>query len=90
MEIPSSACEKDNCSDHYHLNDPVFQGNDSRQQSQAPLVQRRTADSQPNLSKAESDDLEREGGAKLTKVVSHEYDPDDHGFRRIIRNFTPS
>ena len=76
METSTEDCTKDvSCLIHSHTEDLA--------QSASYAAQQSTTD--PNVSTGVA-------GAKLevTQAATPDYDPDDRGFRRIIRNFTPS
>jgi hypothetical protein len=89
-ETSTGTCNNNNCSDHYHAQDPIFTNGETRQRPPArPMEQPSTISegqaSDPTLVPEKGTfQSEKEGGSEP------EYNPDDHGFRRIIRNFTPS
>lgn len=82
--MSSSSCEGENCEYHYHGDTLVGQ------QSQAQLVQRRTAESKVHEPDSTVDHEKSSNSADNQHRADIQYDPEDHGFRRIIRNFTPS
>ena len=101
MENSTLACGGDSagangvCTLHYHAQDPIFTGNNSDPSSQTQLLKQRNGSSPAR--RASSSSANREAGAvdSRTKVQKKEVeqidcDPSDRGFRRIVRNFTPS
>jgi hypothetical protein len=90
MESSTNICNNGSCEDHYHAQDPIFVDGASRQRSEArpveqPMVSPERLVSNSSVShEAGTRDVER------TQDVVSGRDSDDHGFRRIIRNFTPS
>jgi tellurite resistance protein TehA-like permease len=87
-EISTGTCNNSNCPDHYHAEDPIFTNGETRQRPQ-PMTQPSTSSGE----QVSNSTLEPEEGtlpSEKKDVVKPGYGPDDHGFRRIIRNFTPS
>lgn len=63
---------------------------ESRQHSQARLIEQQGAGSEGQVLNP-SDSHEKDSReAQRNQAVALNHDPDEHGFRRIIRNFTPS
>src|SRR5256885_16477399 len=77
MQTPAQMCGNGTCGEHYHADDPIFKKKEAMQQSNSDS-ERQTSNSSLEPEKKEE-----------AKVELYN-DPDDHGFRRIIRNFTPS
>jgi hypothetical protein len=68
----------------------MFTDTGNRQSSHRPLLDRNSTSSGQEMSNA-INGTEKEGrNAETQQTVALEYDPEDRGFRRIIRNFTPS
>src|SRR5277367_3195228 len=86
-EISTGTCNNSNCPDHYHAEDPIFTNGETRQRPQAM-----TQPSTSSGGQVSDSTLEPKEGTRPSekKDVEPEYGPDDRGFRRIIRNFTPS
>jgi hypothetical protein len=91
-DVPTStgSCDNGNCPDHYHADDAIFMNSEARQRPRPRLMD------QPSTSsggEASDSTLAPENGSLETEKkidVEPELDPDDRGFQRIIRNFTPS
>jgi hypothetical protein len=74
--------------ENYPEQNPVLSETSSSQQSQSALLTHRAAMNEP-LPEAPGT-IDPGEDAEIAKVTETPYDPDDHGCRRIIRNFVPS
>ena len=83
------SCSHGICPDHYHEKDPIFVNGESRQRA-APLLLAQPSTSSGGQASAITVENEKVGSQKKRAGVELDFDPDDRGFRRIIRNFTPS
>lgn len=81
----ASTCDDGQCSLHFHVEDTI-----SGQQDPEQLADQSSITREPDLPQQSTGHGKRNVGSKLRRVVSHEHDPNDVGFRRIMRNFTPS
>lgn len=90
MESSTHNCNNGRCLDHYHAQDPIFVDSASRPRSEArPVEQRRTSPERLVSNSSGSHEAGTKDVEKPQDMVSGR-NPDDHGFRRIILNFTPS
>ena len=78
MATSIDACVNEECENHFHAYDPIFTVGGTKQQSQTQLLQQQNSPSEAAVN------------AEKKQEDAQTYDRDDHGFRRIIRNFTPS
>ena len=94
MGNSKSACDQENCQLHFHLErqEPAFTNGLSRQQAQThKLETQNEIKSEEHVSDATLSNQKESTAKEETKSdLAPEYDPEDHGYRRIIRNFTPS
>src|SRR5436190_654315 len=90
-ETSTGTCNNSNCPDHYHADDDAFVSGKTRQRPQArPMDQPSTSSGgQASDSTIRPENTSTRQGEEKS-AMEPEYDPDDHGLRRIIRNFTPS
>ena len=98
MRASVEDCANGACEEHYHAHDPIFTtgATQQQQQSQTQLLQQQQSATSNN--NRQDSDLTIEQPVKVDvdprkkgqEVAPPAYDPQDHGFRRIIRNFTPS
>ena len=86
----AGTCDDGHCSLHFHVEDTISQDGKSGQQDHEQLADEPSIDREPDLPQKSISHAKRNVGSKLRRVVSHEHDPNDVGFRRIMRNFTPS
>ena len=93
MAASDDTCADGNCEMHFHAQESIEADVRNRQQtqhSQAQLLQ------QPGIASEEAiSDQNRNHGKAVTGKVNRRSvglacDPNDRGFRRIVRNFTPS
>jgi hypothetical protein len=87
-QTAAMSCNDRTCPEHYHAEDPIFTNSEARQRPR-PTEQPSTGSG----GQASDSTLEPKKDALVNEKrtdVELIYDPDDHGFRRIIRNFTPS
>ena len=84
MQTPAESYDNETCPEHFHTDDPIFSRTESRQRPR-PL-ERSCTNSEGHVSDSTDATLENE----RKPAVELYYDPDDHGLRRIIRNFVPS
>jgi hypothetical protein len=87
-QTPAMSCTNGNCPEHYHAKDPIFTNSEARQRPRPTEQPSTSSGGQASEStlEPEKDTLTNEKRTDVEVV----YDPDDHGFRRIMRNFTPS
>ena len=85
----AGTCDDDHCSLHFHAEDAIVQDGKSGQQDHEQLADQPSVNREPDLPQSIGHE-KRNFGSRLRRVVSHEHDPNDIGFRRIMRNFTPS
>ena len=90
MGTSAETCTNGACEDHYHAHDPVFASGATQQQSQTQLVQQQSTASERQDSDLIIDPVKVNVDSKKEQGGVPAYDPNDHVFRRIIRNFTPS
>lgn len=89
MEEPTSTCSPHDCPLHFHASDPVFVKEDIASVAQSLSEEQHTVTNRQHTSagtvspKKRTTDEEQDGGVDLGSTK-------DLGFRRIIRNFTPS
>jgi hypothetical protein len=81
---PADSCNDGTCPEHFHADDPIFSKTESRQRPR--LVEKPSISSEGHV----SDSIDGTTANEKKPAVELYDDPDDHGFRRIIRNFTPS
>src|SRR5437588_10853788 len=86
MQAPAEPCEDGNCPEHFHADELIFSKTESRQRPR--LLEEPSSSSEGHASNSTDATIENENGNE--PAVELYCDPDDHGFRRIIRNFTPS
>lgn len=87
MPTSANTCNYGNCTDHFHTEGRIFVDGASQQRSGAPPVEQSTS-----IDHVSNTNVSHEGtiDVKGKQGVTPEYDPNDRGWRRIIRNFTPS
>lgn len=90
MDTYTDTCDATDCQNHYHLQDPIFVDEGARQESQARLVEQQSTSSKGLVPDKSTNPEQVFVAAEQKQDVVQNYDPDDRGFRRIIRNFTPS
>ena len=83
MDAATSNCESGDCEQHFHAQDPVF----------ATKVATVAVPAEEEQSSSSEGQVTAKGGA-ITEANSSssvpEHGVEERGFRRIIRNFTPS
>jgi hypothetical protein len=79
MEATDPLCNKETCIQHYHSDDTLF----TSVEAPPPPWQQLSANPDGEISKATVEN-------KIDPEPEMYNDPDSHGFRRIIRSFTPS
>ena len=93
MATSDEICAHGDCEEHYHAHDPIFTVGETQQQSQVQLLTQRTTTTTSEGHSTESTDNSKTATEKIRRKqepIQPCDDPADHGFRRIIRNFTPS
>ena len=85
MAVSTSGCDSADCDQHFHAQDPVFA---PRRQSAAGLL------AEQRSSSSEEGQTSAKGSAAVVEAnpssAAAEHGFEERGFRRIIRNFTPS
>ena len=86
---PDLSCSHGTCTEHYHEEDPIFMNGWSRRRAALGLLKQPSTSSGGHTSATtvENEKLETK---KKQSNVQLDFDPEDRGFQRIIRNFTPS
>jgi hypothetical protein len=84
MPTPAESCNNGACPEHFHADNDIFTKTESRQRPRPS--ERPSTRSEGHVSDFTDATLESE----KKPAVELYYDPHDHGYRRIIRNFTPS
>jgi hypothetical protein len=86
----TSSCNTPNCPLHFHAYDAIFVDEGNPQDSEVLLEENRAVSPERQTPESTVNSQKRtiEGGQQGD--VNHEYILEEHGFRRIIRNFTPS
>lgn len=89
MPTSSSTCDDSSCSDHVHTERLILMDGVSQQRSRAQPVEQRGITSIDHILNTK---VSQEGtiDVKDKQGVAPEYDLNDRGWRRIVRNFTPS
>lgn len=76
--------------DDYHAHKPTFAVKGTQQQTQTQPSLQRSTTSRDHQYDANHDFNRAATDAEGKQEAATTYDPDDHGFRRIIRDFSPS
>ena len=90
MATSDEICANGDCEEHYHAHDTIFTAGETQQQSQVQLLPQRTPTSEGHLTESTNDSKSVTENTLREQESVPTYDPADHGFRRIIRNFTLS
>ncbi|KAI4131243.1 MAG: hypothetical protein LQ338_001337 [Usnochroma carphineum] len=91
MPTSTSTCEYGNCSDHFHTEGLALVDGASEQRSGSQPVEQpsiTSIDHIPNKNVGHQGTMDAK--EKEKQGAGPNYDPNDRGLRRIIRNFTPS
>jgi hypothetical protein len=89
MHAPAGSCDSGTCPEHYHADDPIFTNSEARQRLQPRPLEQVSASTTGQASDTTLAN-EKPETDKRPADVELDCDPEKHGFRRIIRNFTPS
>ena len=88
MSPITEPCEGGGCEGHYHMDEPMFVEDEKRSLSEATLIsQNKTYTQDPAAGVGPGLEAAQETGPS---TPAPDHDKNDRGFRRIIRNFTPS
>ena len=85
----TDTCNGNDCPEHFHTENSIFLDNGTHQQSQIGLLDQRRTNSEGNMTET-TVNYDKGSVDTKAKTIEPAYDPNDRGFRRIIRNFTPS
>lgn len=88
METTPTACDVDTCENHFHSTAQDDTQDARRGESQQTLIEQRSDVSQTNT--LDSGVNSEKGPTKEERKEEPAIDPNDRGFGRIVRNFTPS
>ena len=90
MAASGDICANGDCEEHYHTHDPIFTVDETQKQSQVQLLPQRTTTSEGHPTESIGNTSNGTEDTRRKQESIPVCDPADHGFRRIIRNFTPS
>jgi hypothetical protein len=90
MKSSTNIGNNGSCLSHYHAQDPIFVDSASRQRSEARPVEQPRMSPERIVSNSSVSHEEGNRDVEKTRDVVSGHDSDDHAFRKIIRNFTPS
>ena len=90
MDVSTSGCEGRDCEQHFHAQDPVFAPSTGMRRQSAAAVpsEQRSSSTEGQMSISNEKDIAVDEANPSSSAPEHGLD--ERGFRRIIRNFTPS
>ena len=86
----ATTCNPLDCPQHFHANDSIFADGGSPRVSPGQLEEQQTARSETHTSESTLSPKTKPSEEGQNGGVDHSEVPQDRGFGRIIRNFTPS
>jgi len=88
MEDLAQTCDTPDCPLHFHAHDSIFVSKDGPKLEPALREEQQDSTSRVLEPAVTPKKITEDGGQK--RSVDVKKSPEEHGFRRIIRNFTPS